>query len=246
MIPQFPVVLDDRWFRGVIYGVVMADLWVAAQGGDRGRWSGEYDGWRSQFLRIARAEAIGRGGSASVGAEGLTRLAQGSQSGLLLLVLPVLLVQANPYGHQSCHWQAWATGLGRSDDGRALIDQAFQMVCAAMAGRPPSLGCPQGGPLATIQGLLNASQGDFVLALRLAHQGAGDPLLLRGLGAVAMIQGGWNALPVALRHGGLESVALGQRWDGLDEEGLHQLTLALYDRWRGRCPGSFPQDRPSV
>ncbi len=246
MIPHVPVVLDDRWFRGVIYGIVIADLWVAEQGGDRGRSSGDHGRWRSQFLRIARAEAIGHGGAASVAADGFAQMAQRSQPGLLLLALPVLLVQANPYGHQACPWPAWATGLGLSDDGRVLIDQAFQMVCEAMAGRPPSLDFGQGGPLATIQGLLNASQGDFALALRLAHQGAGDPLLLMGLGAMAMIQGGWSALPVALRHGGLESVALGQRWDGVDEEKLNRLTLALYDRWRGHGPGPFPQDRPSV
>lgn len=245
MTSHLSPVLDDRWFRGVIHGVVVGDLWAAEVGGAQP--SEDKDSWRSQFLEMVKAEAGGQVTPACSGGEMFVQMAQRSQPGLLLLVLPVLLVQANPYGHRSYPWQSWIAGLGLPDQDLAMIDQTFQMVCSAMAGRPSGLWRAQDGALiATIQGLLKASQGEFPLAIRLARQQGGDPLLVSWLGAVTLIQGGWTVLPSSLCHRCLESVALGQRWGNLDQRGINQLALNLYDRWRGRRPGLFPQDRFSV
>ena len=238
-------VLDDRWFRGVIYGVVVADLWgVEAGVGEADPL--EEEGWRSQFLEIVAAEAMGQAAPKYLGREVFVRMARRSQPGLLLLALPVLLMQANPYGHRSYPWQAWTAGLGLLAEDLVVMDQAFQMVCRAMAGRPPGLWSGQDRALTLIQGLLKTSQGEFSLAIRLARRQGGDPLLVSWLGAVTLIQGGWAALPSTLRHGCLESGILRQRWGDLDEAGLNQLALNLYDRWRGRRPGPFPQDGFSV
>ncbi len=238
--------VDDRWFRGVIHGVVVADLWGTEAGGGGAQPLEEEDGWRSQFLEIVKAEAMGQGSAEYPGGEVFIQMAQRSQSGLLLLALPVLLVQANCYGHRPYLWQVWIASLGLPEENLVVMDQAFQMVCSAMAGRPPDLWSSQDEPLPPIQGLLKASQGEFSLAIRLARQQGGDPLLVSWLGAVTLIQQGWAALPSTLRHGCLESVALGQRWGDLDEAGLNQLALNLYDRWRGHRPGPFSQNGFSV
>lgn len=238
-------VLDGRWFRGVIYGVVVADLWDAEAAGG-GAQPLDEEGWRSQFLQIVTAEAMGQGTTKYSGKEVFVQMARRSRPGLLLLALPVLLVQANPYGQRSYLWQAWTAGLGLPEEDLAVMDQTFQMVCGAMAGRSPGLWSLQDRALNPIQGLLKASQGEFSLAIRLARRQSSDPLLVSWLGAVTLIQGGWATLPSTLRHGCLESVTFRQRWGDLDEAGLNQLALNLYDRWRGRRPGPFPQNKFSV
>lgn len=243
--PYSPVV-DDRWFRGVIHGVVMADFWGTEAAGEGVKPLEDDRDWRSQFLQIVKTEALGQESAEYVSREVFVQMAQRSQPGLLLLALPVVLVQANCYSHRSYPWRVWTASLGLPEQSLVLIDQAFQMVCSAMAGQPSDLGSSQGELLTPIQRLLKASQGQFSLAIRLARQQGGDPLLVSWLGAVTLIQGGWTALPSSFRHGCLESVAWGQRWGNLDETDLNQLGLNLYDRWCGRRPRPFSQEGFSV
>jgi hypothetical protein len=244
-------------FRALVNGIVVADLWSsdpALQVGQPRLHSPRPSSlapssltWQALYVAVAEACAAGQPIQAANWASAFQAVATTSLDGVLLGATPVLLLNTNRYGHRQRVIQQWGQDLGLGTPAVLALEDLFQRLCQATNATGRLALAPTGlsragttlsssaamGSLDSIQGLVQATQGQFLLALELAlGQGWSGPTL--GLvGFLSILTSGVAGLPAHLCHRYLASPALEKRWPAWDSGRLDQLADALFHRWAG-------------
>ncbi|MFH7242702.1 MAG: hypothetical protein ACHWZW_07605 [Spirulina sp.] len=243
-------------FRPIVRSLAMADSWAQRIGGASSRAVGR---WPEAFLTIAEACAAGK----AVGAE-TWQTALGMMDPLptqdqafvtLILATPILLINANPYGHRRLTIQDWGATLGFGPSTLAALDGYFQRLGQGQAIRPSSWENRPWEPseqefpkVADLWALVASLPGQWIAPLTLAQRWGWPATALALVGVWATIQAGPGGMPLqAIGHLIMDGQmmdssidhrepTLGPRWRGYGVTDLDALADALHQRWAGSPP----------
>ncbi len=184
--------------------------------------------------------------------------AQGQPGALLLAALPVLLVNADGYGHRRRAMQLWTESLGLQAPDQMALDEGFVIICDRLnqhqpqgshPPEPPHLeqchGWPTSNPRSgygRAQILIQQSQQQFTLALGLADRMGWSTAMIGLVGSLLAWQTGvvplWLSYPM-----GPQDTAWGDSYPDLET-----LAKTLYASWaagRGQALGQGLTPPPS-
>ncbi|NJL47527.1 MAG: hypothetical protein HC929_08625 [Leptolyngbyaceae cyanobacterium SM2_5_2] len=248
--------LSPAGFTAILSSPVIADWWWLSQPLTNVQPSAARSmaPWPPLYLAVAQTCAEGQPILGLPWAQRFQALASVSPEAVLLVATPVLLLQVNRYGHRQANIQGWASDLGLSPALSTTLATYFHSLCQALTGQIPSLSQHPGkeyeflalaaeslaGSLRPLQALVQAAQGQFLLALELAHSRGYAGPAISWVGLLASLVVGLPGLPLALWGNGWSSSLVAERWQGHDTEHLQQLAEALYRRWAGVGYGALP------
>lgn len=235
-------------FWAVVTSLLACDRWLQAVNfGDRpGRSAQPADPWFAGGLAVAQACTSTPLPPADRWGQYFQTQAQGQPGALLLAALPVLLVNADGYGHRRRAMQLWAESLGLQVPDQIALDQGFVIICDSIIcnslsqnqsqgshslepwhleqrhGRPTS-NPPSGYGLAQV--LIQQSQQQFTLALELADRMGWSTAMIGLVGGLVAWQTG--TVPLRLSYPmGSQALAWGASYPDLET-----LAQTLYAAW---------------
>lgn len=254
-------------FRPLLRVVVAADHWAGPGLPDQ---PGSETNWPGALLTLAEACAAGYAVGSAIGASALVTgsVPRGQERELVTLIVatPMLLINANPYGHRRSVIQTWGQHLGLGASTLVALDRYFQLLGqrGRMAG-PGDEALPWPRP-SRMEGqevrepdvkhsdfddpnfndlvmLVASLQGQALPALTLAHRWGWPSAALALVGVLSMLRSGPGGLPLDDLAKQVVRGDLGPRWRGYDVAQVDRLADALYARWAGgliRSPRGTP------
>jgi hypothetical protein len=229
-------------FRAALEGLVASDRWLADQGQTMAVSPSPWPSspWLEKCLAVAQHCAQGTLPQGPVWQRHFQHL---DKTAFPVIAFPILLANASSYDHQRQTVIDWAQDLELGEEAIAVLDDGLMVLGNLVAqGFPPLLAAAPSWPLplrstqafSDALSLVHHSQGQFNLALALAHRLNWPGASLGLVGGIAALATG--TLPLWLRPQGDRSP---------NDAHLGALVNDLYGRWVGVRPGvsTHPQDR---
>jgi hypothetical protein len=243
--------LVKHTFRAIVSGLALADLVTSHQGvgGDR-----QPVPWPPLMMQLAAALMADQACPEDDWLTALRSAMAEDQEQFLLIALPVVLVNVDRYGHRQVALRQWGEALGLPNSSIATLVDLFSVLCQVVVSPASSLPCPlppsardcHGATpgLAAATAMVNRAQGNYALAIQLAHRQHLGAIPLGLVGVLAGATGGLAGLPLCWRQaiGQPDAAPWRERWPDQTETSLWHLADGLYDRWIGR-PASLTQVR---
>ncbi|MEY3298858.1 MAG: hypothetical protein RLZZ597_2118 [Cyanobacteriota bacterium] len=234
-----PGVAPGDWplgFRPLLRMVAITDTWA------RLGHPGGAD-WPRAFLAVAETCAAGHVVEPSRWHQAMAEVAwatdEEAEWGALIIATPVLLMNANPYGHRRTVIQAWGEGLGWSPSTLGNLDQYFHVLGqrnvsstpelnSALGASPTPVPCPQWADLVA---LVASLPGQCWPALTLAQRWGWPSVTLTLVGLLSSLQAGAGGLPYAgMAHYGNR---LAPCWQGYTADDIDHLADTIHGQWQG-------------
>ena len=234
-------------FRAIFEGLLAIDVFAS------GRFEGQSDSirhsWQTLLIEVTHRRVTGQELDNSSYASLVCELSRQDTAAYLLGILPIVLLNVDRFGHRQTSLCQWARSLGLSEDAIVPLRELFLYLCqieAAETVAPNVYGHSPGSNLrlespfsnATLGSayrMLQESQGQFWLSLKLARSQGWSEAQMGILALFFAVQGGIETIPVVLRtsHSMSQSMKQNSGFYTTDPQPLLQLSTGLYRCWCG-------------